>query len=59
VVTGETGCRAMAHGDPAARLLDAERETGAVAVEVLGAGEIKDVRPQGWKRRSKRVGADP
>jgi hypothetical protein len=32
---------------PLLRLLDAERETGAVAVEVLGAGEIKDVRPQG------------
>lgn len=32
---------------PLLRLLDAERETGGVAVEVLGAGEIKDQKAQG------------
>jgi hypothetical protein len=32
---------------PLLRLLDAERETGGVAVEVLGAGEIKDAKLQG------------
>ena len=48
VVTGETRLpRDGAMEIPLLRLLDAERETGAVAVEVLGAGEIKDVRPQG------------
>jgi hypothetical protein len=31
---------------PLLRLADAERETGGVAVEVLGAGEILDRRPQ-------------
>lgn len=32
---------------PLLRLLDTERETGGVAVEVLGAGEIKDMQSQG------------
>jgi hypothetical protein len=48
VVTGET--RLPRDGKieiPLLRLPDAERETGGVAVEVLGAGEIKDLKPQG------------
>jgi hypothetical protein len=48
VVTGET--RTPRDGPvavPLLRLLDAERETGGVAVEVLGAGEIKDQKAQG------------
>jgi hypothetical protein len=32
---------------PIMRLLGSERDTGGVAVEVLGAGEIKDVKSQG------------
>lgn len=32
---------------PLLRLLNAERETGGVAVEVLGAGEIKDLKSEG------------
>jgi hypothetical protein len=32
---------------PLLRLLNVERETGGVAVEVMGAGEIKDRTPQG------------
>jgi hypothetical protein len=32
---------------PLLRLIDTERETGGVAVEVLGAGEIKDAKAQG------------
>ena len=32
---------------PLLRLLDCERESGGAAVEVLGAGEIKDRKPQG------------
>jgi len=32
---------------PLLRLLNAERETGGAAVEVLGAGEIKDLKSQG------------
>jgi hypothetical protein len=32
---------------PLLRLLEAERESGGVAVEVLGAGEIKEAKPQG------------
>jgi hypothetical protein len=48
VVTGETRLpRDGAIEIPLLRLLDTERETGAVAVEVLGAGEIKDVKTQG------------
>jgi len=48
VVSGET--RLPRDGQvevPLFRLLDAERETGGVAVEVLGAGEIKDLKSQG------------
>ncbi len=32
---------------PLMKLLGTERDTGGVAVEVLGAGEIKDTKPQG------------
>lgn len=32
---------------PLVRVLDAERETGGVAVEIVGAGEIKDSRARG------------
>jgi hypothetical protein len=32
---------------PLLRLTGAERDTGGVAVEVLGAGEIKDIKPEG------------
>lgn len=32
---------------PILRLLNTERDTGGVAVEILGAGEIKDQKPQG------------
>jgi hypothetical protein len=32
---------------PLLRLLNTERDTGGVAVEILGAGEIKDQKPQG------------
>jgi hypothetical protein len=48
VVTGET--RSPREGQieiPLLRLLDVERETGGVAVEVLGAGEIKDLKSEG------------
>jgi hypothetical protein len=48
VVTGET--RSPRDGQieiPLLRLLNVERETGGVAVEVLGAGEIKDVKSEG------------
>jgi hypothetical protein len=48
VITGET--RSPRDGDiaiPLLRLLNAERETGGVAVEVLGAGEIKDLKTEG------------
>ena len=34
-------------GIPLLRLIDAERESGGVAVEVLGAGEIKEPKSQG------------
>jgi hypothetical protein len=34
---------------PVLRLRNAERESGGVAVEVLGAGEIKDVRTKGFE----------
>src|SRR6266850_6922340 len=43
VITGETRTSREGQIDiPLLRLLNAERETGGVAVEVLGAGEIKD-----------------
>jgi len=48
VVSGET--RLPRDGQvkvPLFGLLDVERETGGVAVEVLGAGEIKDLKSQG------------
>jgi hypothetical protein len=48
VITGET--RSPREGQmeiPLLRLLNAERETGGVAIEVLGAGEIKDVKSEG------------
>lgn len=48
VVTGET--RSPREGDiaiPLLRLPNTERETGGVAVEVLGAGEIKDLKTEG------------
>jgi hypothetical protein len=48
VITGET--RSPREGEiaiPLLRLLNAERETGGVAVEVLGAGEIKDIKTEG------------
>lgn len=48
VVTGET--RLPSQGAitiPVLRILDAERETGGVAVEMLGAGEIKNSRARG------------
>jgi len=48
VINGET--RTARDGKieiPLLRLLNNERDTGGVAVEVLGAGEIKDVKSQG------------
>src|SRR5881394_1409228 len=48
VVTGET--RSPREGQieiPLLRLLNTERENGGVAVEVLGAGEIKDLKSEG------------
>src|SRR5215467_980218 len=48
VITGETRSpRDGPIGIPLLRLLNAERETGGVAVEVLGAGEIKDTKAEG------------
>jgi len=48
VVTGETRSPREGQMDiPLLRLLNAERETGGVAVEVLGAGEIKDLKTEG------------
>ncbi|HKW64993.1 MAG TPA: hypothetical protein VJN89_20725 [Candidatus Acidoferrum sp.] len=48
VITGETRSpREGEIGIPLLRLLNAERETGGVAVEVLGAGEIKDIKTEG------------
>ena len=48
VVTGETRSPREGQMDiPLLRLLNAERETGGVAVEVLGAGEIKDLKSEG------------
>src|SRR6266436_1077867 len=48
VVTGET--RSPREGEidiPLLRLRNVERETGGVAVEVLGAGEVKDLKFEG------------
>src|SRR5438034_4172524 len=48
VVTGETRSAREGQIDiPLLRLLNTERETGGVAVEVLGAGEIKDLKSEG------------
>jgi hypothetical protein len=48
VISGETRCPREGKMDiPLLRLLNAERETGGVAVEVLGAGEIKDLKSEG------------
>jgi hypothetical protein len=48
VITGETRTAREGQIDiPLLRLLNAERETGGVAVEVLGAGEIKDAKSEG------------
>ena len=48
VITGETRlARAGQMEIPVLRLLNTKRESGGLAVEVLGAGEIKDAKPQG------------
>jgi len=50
VITGET--RLLRDGQitiPLLQLLNAERISGGAAVEVLGAGEIKDVKTQGFE----------
>lgn len=48
VITGETRTAREGHIDISLlRLLNTERDTGGVAVEVLGAGEIKDLKSQG------------
>ena len=48
VIHGETRlARDGQIGVPLLRLLNTERDTGGVAVEVLGAGEIKDLKSQG------------
>ena len=50
VINGET--RLPRDGEtsvPVLRLRNAERETGGVAVEVLGAGEIKDLKTKGFE----------
>jgi len=48
VVTGEARTpREGMIAIPVLRLLDAEKETGGVAVEILGAGEIKQVQKEG------------
>jgi hypothetical protein len=48
VITGEThGPREGDIAVPLLRLLGAERETGGVAVEVLGAGEVRKQKAQG------------
>lgn len=48
IISGET--RSLRDGQieiPLLRLLNAERDTGGVAVEVLGAGEIKEFKAEG------------
>jgi hypothetical protein len=48
VITGESKTPRDGHIDIALmRLLNTERDTGGVAVEVLGAGEIKDLKSRG------------
>ncbi len=47
-ITGESRlAREGAVTIPLLRLLDAERESGGVAVDVVGAGELKALKPQG------------
>ena len=51
VVTGETILpREGTVEAPLLRLLDVERESGGIAVDVLGAGELKDIKSQGLER---------
>jgi len=51
MIAGETRLpREGAVDIPLLRLLDAERESGGAAVEVVGAGEIKDVKSHGLER---------
>jgi hypothetical protein len=51
VVTGETRLAREGGIDiPLLHLLETERDTGGVAVEVLGAGEIKDLKSQGFEK---------
>ena len=51
VVTGETRLPRDGGIDvPLLRLLESERDSGGVAVEVLGAGEIKDLKSQGFEK---------
>jgi hypothetical protein len=51
VVAGETRLPRDGGIDiPLLRLLETERDTGGVAVEVLGAGEIKDLKSQGFEK---------
>jgi hypothetical protein len=48
VISGEANTPAKgAMSIPLLRVLDVERETGGVAVEILGAGEIKNTRSRG------------
>jgi hypothetical protein len=48
VITGETKTARDGHIEVSLlRLLNTERDSGGVAVEVLGAGEIKDLKSQG------------
>jgi hypothetical protein len=48
VITGETKTARDGHIEISLlRLLNTEKDTGGVAVEVLGAGEIKDLKTQG------------
>ena len=48
VLNGETRLARDGHIDiPLLRLMNIERDTGGVAVEVLGAGEIKDLKSHG------------
>ena len=47
-ITGETKLpRDGAVAIPLLRLLDSERDAGGVAVDVIGAGELKETKPQG------------
>ena len=51
VVTGETILPREGTVDvPLLRLIDVERESGGLAIDVLGAGELKDIKSQGLER---------